>query len=456
MRSYQLTTDSMAFPTVLNPYCAFRDEYPDASTIETFANISVKNIVAPISSINSLPQTLLLGATSNIVIESTADAKMYLRDNSAFTVWNSHFSTSGFRTDTTLMDLRAGTDGLGRAATVLSTGGHANVMMVQGSDAFETTWIGSAMIQNHADYTQLSTQQINGFLFNNTTEFNSNVVMDQDVYMKSTLEVDGNVTFYKHFFTPDVNIWADNVATNERVGFAFTINEKNQLQLIKYINGFGTAPITKTIAVFGNSPMNGQEKTDGTTYLVFDELSGVGVHDPVAHTTGYIAQGGSSDTGSGYWSIDPTGNGAQPYTFTSAAWVGVLTDTPAFPLDVNGSAQVQQNLTVGGAINANTVTAVAVTTTSDERLKDIRGVLDPSSCLDKLTQLDVIDFAYKASSPEQFKAGLRAQQVQSVMEDAIITKAFAGLDDCLLVDSSVMLAYIVGSIKELAAKVAAL
>ena len=427
----------MAFPSVMSPVCALREEYPDAQTIQAFANLAVNNVLAPVSDISGLAQTLLLGASSNVIIESASDAKMFLKDNSAFTVWNSSFTSSGARTDTTLLDLRSNANPEGGVgATVISTGSNGNVLMVHGSDAFQTTWISSAIVKNYGQQTQFSTSQSDGFLFHNPTEFFSNVTMDKDCYMKSTLEVDDNVTFYKNFFTPNVNIWHDDIVHNNRVGFAFTINEKNQLQLIKYINGATTGTnVTKTIAVFGNSPMNGAEQSDGTSYLVFDELSGVGVHQTAGSQT---SAGGviTNDVNYAAWTFTQLGS-----IFTNASAVGIGNDSPQAMLDV------------GGSINALSVSAGSVTTTSDERLKDIRGTLDGSACLDKIASLDVIDFAY-TSSPHDFKAGLRAQQVETVMADAVITKKFAGLDDCMLIDSSVMLAYLVGAVKELAAKIA--
>ena len=435
----------------MNPACALRETYPDASSMETFYNVAVRNVLAPFTDDGSA-QVLLLGASSNIVIESSGDAKMYVKDNSGFMLYQSDF-IGGIRCDHALFDVRSNValDGVTKA-TVLSTGADENAMWVYGSDANRTTWISSTKVNNVNDTSAFSTTQSAGFLMNAKTHFTSNIICDQDVYMRSTLEVDSNVTFYGNFFTKNVNMWSDTSSVvASRVGFAFTINDKSQLQLIKHIEfpeAAGLSNVTKTIAVFGGVKALEEETTDvHNSYFVFDELSGIGMHTPGLG-------GGSGGAGSAADIIATTsawqfGNNSELYTFNK---VGINNDSPTVELDVVGSIMCSDTITTVG-MNASSIMTQAITTTSDERLKEIRGTIAPASCLSKLSQLDVIDFAYlNAPVADEFKAGLRAQQVEAVMADAVIVKAFAGLDDCRLIDTSVMLAYIVGAIKELAAR----
>jgi hypothetical protein len=142
------------------------------------------------------------------------------------------------------------------------------------------------------------------------------------------------------------------------------------------------------------------------------------------------------------WKFTQSGN------VSTTSSVGIGKTEPQFALDVAGTIS-------SDTIAGTDLVGVTVTTTSDERLKDIRGIKSSSSCLDGILSLDVIDYAY-LTEPEKFKTGVRAQQVEISMPDAVVEKSFAGLEDCKLLDNSVMIGYLVGAIKELSAKVALL
>ena len=431
----------MSITSIMSPMSALSVGYPSDGTIDTFMNIAVQNIYAP-EAVGGVAQDLTLSASSRIVMESSGNAELYIKDNNSFLVYQSKFDTFGNRTDTSLLDMHsnAAPSG-GLTATVLDTGMDGNAMWVYGADSKKTTWISMTQFRSFNSYEQLATTESNGFLINNQTTFSSNVVIDQDVYMKSTMEVDGNATFYGNLFSQNMNLWHDNIEKNCRVGFGFCINDMSQLELVKYASFSNGTKMTKKVAVFGNSPMLPNEQTDGNSYLVFDELSGIGIHTP-----GSAASNSSMPANPTMSLFRFTADG----NITTSAQLGIGIENPQYPLDVLGTIH-------STAVLAQDISAQTITTTSDERLKDIRGTVDTLSCLEKIKQLDIIDFAYiKDMKPEgcctQYKAGLRAQQVMSVMEDAVITKEFAGLDDCHLIDSSVMLAYLVGAIKELASR----
>ena len=437
----------MSFPSVLSPQNALSMTYPDQFTFDTMGTLVVQNIVA-LKTDSSVPQTLLIGATSNIVMESASDARLFLNTNSAFNIFHTSYDVLGVRTDANIVtvDTKVFPDAI-TTGSVVNAGSNASPMWVYGTDANKTTWISSAQFRTLNSQEQLATTKSEGFILNNQVEFASNVTMDQNCYMKSSLQVDGVSTFYGPLFAHNVNMWEDNLKgrTNERVGFGFSINSNSQLELRKYCAFSNGVHFSKKVAVFGASPMVAGEASDGS-YVMFDALAGIGVHTNAPQSVGFGSNIQPLNTASSSFVFNQTGN------ITTTASLGILTTTPAFPLDVNGTI----NCVTLRAVNVN---ATNVTTTSDERLKSIVGTVQPADCLSKVAALEVIDFSYLGdladkSSTTDTRAGLRAQQVDTVMPDAVITKSFAGIDDCKMIDTSVLLAYLVGAVKELSAKLA--
>jgi hypothetical protein len=430
---------NMSSVSVLNPYTSLATIFPtyDTFNVDTFNIIAANAFIAPKDDFG-YSTTLTVGSSSNIVIESVGDTQMFLKDSSAFTMFQTSFDDQGTRTDVPLIEMRSNVlPDVGLSATIINTGSTGDkALWVYGSDACKTTWVSTAQVRNLNRYTQFATTQSNGFLINNTTTFSSNTLFTQDVRMQSTVEVDGNMTLFGNFYSQNVNLWRDSTDSNQRVGFGFQINSNNQLELIKYaLFGETGSTWTKKVAVFGNSPMVENEKTDGSSYLVFDELLG-GIGVSASSASNSVGPLTSSTVNS--WIFTAAGN------VSTTSSVGIGMGEPQFPLDVAGTINADN-------IQAVTLTAQNLVTTSDERLKNIRSTVDPSECLAKISSLGVIDYAY-ISQPGVFKTGLRAQQVKETMPDAVVTKTFANLDDCLLVDTSVMIGYLVGAVKELSAQ----
>ena len=435
--------NSMSFPSVLSPLNALSMTYPDALTIDSMGTLAVQNVVA-LKTDAGFAQTLLLGATSNIVIESASDAKLYLKNSAGFDIFHSTFDGTGVRTDANIVSVNTGVCPDSTTVTsYINAGANATPLWVYGTDANSTTWISSTQFRTLNHQEQLSTTESDGFILNNQVEFASNVTMDENCYMKSSLQVDGVSTFYGPLFAQNVNMWADDVKgqTDQRVGFGFSINSNSQLELRKYASYADGVQFSKKVAVFGASPMLPTESNDGS-YVMFDALAGIGVHSIAPQSTGSGGADVPLNTASSSFVFNQTGN------ITTTASLGIGVADPLHPVDVLGTV----NCTTLQAINLN---ATNVTTTSDERLKSIVGTVAPADCLAKVAALDVIDFSYigdlaaDKSSTTDTRTGLRAQQVDTIMPDAVITKSFAGLADCKLIDTSVLLAYLVGAVKEL-------
>ncbi len=427
----------MATISVIDPGVSMRLAYPDPAALDTYNIVAAKSLLAPISDSGQC-STLTIGATSNIAIESVGDTNVYLRDASTFKMFQTSF-VAGTRFDYPMLDVDQPAGAM--ATTVISTGastaGGSNVLWVHGSDACMTTRVSTAQVRNLNDYTQFATTQPAGFIINNSTLFASNAVFTQDVRVKSTLEVDGNLTLFGNFYSQNVNLWKDSVEKNQRVGFGFRINEKSQLELIKYATFDSGNVVTKKVAVFGNTPMvDGVDRSDGTSYLVFDELyGGIGVSSSAASNQGQPTTTSSTNS----WRFNQTGN------VTTSSYVGIGKVDPLHQLDVAGVANVD-SLTASN-VCAVEVCSQTITTTSDERMKNIFG--ETVYCLDKVQKLRVIDFTYK-NRPEVKKTGLSAQNVRDLIPEAVVVQPFSDVEDCMHIDNSVLIGYLVGAIKELA------
>lgn len=431
---------NVSFSSIIAPVSTISATYYDSDTFDTITTIAVKNIITPMSD-EGVDQSLHIASSSNIKIESKGSTQLFMRSNSEFEVYQSEFG-SGTRVDTEILAVGSGILLSGVSGTTINTGSSDNPIWVYGSDASHTTWISSTQVRDLNAYSQFATSQTDGFILTNQVTFSSNSLFYEDVYMKSTLEVDGNVTMYGNVFSKNLNLWQD-LTSNDRVGFGFSINSNAQLELVKYALFQDGTSLTKKVAVFGASPFSPSEKKDDPqSFLVFDQLSGIGMHSTGGSSSNTGFTNGASSSG---FKFNSTGN------VTTSAYLGIGVTNPTVPLEVNGAIDCT-------SLHVIDLYCVNITTTSDERLKNIHGNVDTTSCLDKINQLDVINFSYKSevidkeSEDVKQQTGLRAQQVSKVMADAVIQKSFAGLDDCNMIDSSVMMAYVVGAIKELDAK----
>ena len=453
----------------------YGEGYPAPDSLETFAQIAVQRIGA--YAVNNLApglvgvtidgnprqnQTLTIGASSNLILESYNDTQLYMRDNSGLALFQTTYDVLG-RNDTQILDIRSNVlpNSL-MNASVIRSGASSNALWLHGDDTNKTTWISDMQVRTlNNTKIQLSTYCPNGFAINNMTEFNSNVIVDGDLHCLTTAEIDGNATVNGlltvnnnaivngDLFTTTMNLWVDNPRADlNRVGYGFNINSRLELELVKYLRfSDDQTTLVKRVALFGNAPLTKDQKVDSIPYYKFDDLSAThrtyGGASNIFNGTGsnsYYPFFPYNPTSAGAWVVNDIGN-----TYTSV-WVGIGTEEPTAELDVVGAIKAT-------SVSATSIITQNFETTSDERLKDIIQNVDSEACLEKVSKLDVIDFKYisDTSSMSRVRSGLRAQQVREVMADAVIVRKFADLDDCHLIDTSVMLAYLVGAVKALAA-----
>jgi hypothetical protein len=425
------------------------ESYPDMYSLDTFSTIAVQNIGA-FTSLNGR-EKLTIGATSNLVLESYNDTQLYLRDNSGLSLFQTKYDSFG-RHDNQILDIRSNVlPNNTLDVTVIRGAASSNAVWVHGDDTNKTTWVSDMQVRTHNNrHIQMSTYCPDGFLIQNMTEFNSNVIIDGSLHCLNAVSIEGDTSInglltvndnaivngdvYSHTMNLFVN---DPNATLSRVGYGFNINDKLELEVVKYIRFADDQSTTvKRVAVFGNAPAIKGHNAGLSSYMKFDTLASV-----VAGGGGGVSSGSPTTFypgQDGVWLTNAIGN------VHTSVWVGIGKDEPTSALDVVGTIKATQ-------VSTTTMITQNFETSSDERLKNIiQDNVDPMLCLDKVKGLNVIDFQY-LNSDTRIRRGLRAQQVKEVMSDAVMVRKFADLEDCQLIDTSVMLAYLVGAVKALAA-----
>jgi hypothetical protein len=128
--------------------------------------------------------------------------------------------------------------------------------------------------------------------------------------------------------------------------------------------------------------------------------------------------------------------------------VGINIDTPTTELEVAGTIK-------STVLDADMVITDGVQTKSDMRLKNVMDALLPTDCLRKVNDLDVVNYVFK-DKPETLRAGFIAQQVKSVMDEAVSLRPSGDLSDCHFIDTTAIIAYLAGSVQELSKQVSIL
>lgn len=258
---------------------AININYPEYNEISTFSTISA-NMVAAYENDLGGPETLVLGGTSNVHIEAIYDFNVY-NEHGKFKLWRSTYSNQirvdtqirdivmdTIRTDTAIINIEQDTV---TGATLISTPG--NPISIQAGDPDSTIILGGFSISGSNDYTVFKTTQSNGFMFKDA--FNVGALMTNgDVVVASNLYVNGHIMGHDVNMFKNIETDIENAVT--RVGYAFHINQKNQLELIKYSRFYNDLPdVQKKVATFGMHELHYTDSNDRPDYRAFEDLTNV-------------------------------------------------------------------------------------------------------------------------------------------------------------------------------------
>lgn len=226
-------------------------DYPDYNHINTLSVLST-SVLNAFKDESGAGQNLLIGASSNVKIEAEKNVQLYTKEGGEFQFYKSTF------------------DGVTRTDTELVS------------------------IYDCNNFTALSTIQTKGFVMDNKVTVEGTLYTYTDVIAGNNMYVNGDIVGQTlNMFKTLSNDANSNIV--RQVGYAFNINQSNQLELIKY-GKWSNVDVHQRVAVFGLRDLLSNDPSDGSSnYDAFDMLSNV------SFVTGYSAggNGGGASGGSG-------------------------------------------------------------------------------------------------------------------------------------------------------------
>lgn len=434
--------------TITNTSNNYTNEYnfsDGISFVNTYDVISTKFIAAFTDSYGSNID-ILIGASSNVKIEGVDSVSMYIGNNTGLVQqYASSNDYMGNREDYLIMKSflsNVTINGQGSNMTIIQSGDHniageSSAIKIQGTDKFQSVYLNDAVIMSGYggdDQQHFGTTHSN-FRFERPVI--ANIIEATEELIGNKVKA-GAMYVSNNLFSPDLNLYKDieNIEDQKvnKVGFGFSINAKNQLELVKYSrfnDGVDTKSVSKKVAVFGNNNLNFTD-TDDASYLVFDTMgisqsSGGGSNSILSPTT---------------WQVNKD---RKLYYLDN--FVGINKANPEYELDVNGTISAI-TIHVDNLTSSNIVSE-GQHVISDARLKNVIGDMDIGSCLSNIKDLGVYQYTYNSDKEQSIKTGFIAQQVESIIPNAVKIQNFSGIEDCRLIDTNTILANLVGAVKVL-------
>lgn len=416
-------------------------EYPEDG-FGLFTNIVAKGIYAFTDSNTSLPQNLLVGASSNLNLEAVNDMNMYVKGTGAVKVYTSSYE-SETRSDTEILSVYESNASL----TVIQAPSSHAINLVP-TDTYKTTLFGdmSMYTSNNINYIQSEKNEIRIKSVSGESNIQKIVVVDGALAISENATVVNNMTVGQALkangsvFSRNFNVYKDIAGAGsdqiDQVGFALNINTSNQLEIVKVIryNDAETESartiVKRRVAVFDHRQTSSNTASDSA----YDDFSTLYNVDQI-QVSGSAVTTSTSET----WSKS---GGALSNIYYNRGSVGINTTTPTagFKLDVQGNI-----------LSSGTMKASQFLVNSDRRLKE--NIEPIVNSLEKLDALQGYTYTYINDPTEQRFMGLIAQEVESVLPEVVSTDSFTGYKSIAYPN---MVAFLVETVKELRAEVNAL
>lgn len=423
--------------------------YPD-DNINLVSALVAKKVIA-YNDIDNTPQQLIIGATSNIAVETKTGLDVHLDTNAKLNIFRTTIDGDGTRTEQRFMSFSE-TD-------MITTMNAPNQLYIQPNDSAKTTHLGNLKVLEN-DVSQL-------------------IDTDKtDIKVMKNLSVMGNINLSGQFFAPNlgavnmvvdntirvqnqvangslygnnINLWINKDDVNDKglnqLGYGFYINEENeQLELFKY-KRFNTLSndgrvlkegktLYKKVAQFGYGVTSYDQVSDVFGKDWFETLDALAVSSAPSNATSSSNSGGS---GGSFWVMNSNAN------IYYNGNVGICKEFPQYTLDVNGTIKAQDTV-----ISNNFATA------SDARIKTDISSLNSGVCLERISMLSPCSFTMTTDNTR--RTGLVAQEVMQIIPDAIAVKNndALGISDFHYIDYNVIVGYLIGAIQELDKKVKSL
>lgn len=413
----------------------------DVNFITTYDAVAT-NFVGAFKDITGSFVDLYLVSSSNVLIEAIDSISTFVKDNGIIKNYSTTSNNDGDRVNNLVMQTYKDSVTINmqdKDAVIIESGdasvaGDTSVIKISGTDQYNTVLLNDLFIQKGSEIDSnihIGTLTKEILRFENAINVNELTVNDT---FKSAVAESRHLVATQSLFSPNLNLYKDYTTEIDqeivKVGYAFNINDKNQLELLKYSkfnsNGDDSHKVKK-IAVFGQTNIGFDDNSDNN-YLLFENAN-------------VIQYNGSNQTSmTQAWQIN---NDESMYY--SSGFVGINTYTPQCTLDVVGDVRCTSMTTSNlVAENHNIV--------SDERLKENISIFEDSKyddCLYNIKNINLYSFDYNGSG-NHVNTGFIAQQVNEILPDAINKlDNYNDIQDVLSINTGVILANLVGAVKSL-------
>jgi hypothetical protein len=327
------TPTIFANPPDTSPY------YLDPNSYVSYESMVLRSI-RTLRDEQNVPQTLYVGASSNVDVEVENNVRFFTSNGSLQYYWAS-FSNNQ-RTDRLGLQISESNDA---AAYVLSSDA---ALILSAGDPYHTIQLGGIHLHDSNDGTQfMDTTSSNGLRISSTLVCDSTVSVLSSQQVGQNLAVGNDVNVGRNLSVQD-NVFAQSLAllktkqgvttsnAVDQVGYAFRITDRDQLEIVRYARFFGACNptssnplyVTQRVGLFGNGNVSATTPSD-VAFTAYEDVNGTGV--PAVNSNGAASGGGSVNIAS-VWGTNYQGN-----LFYNGGLVGIGKTTPEYELDINGS-----------------------------------------------------------------------------------------------------------------------
>lgn len=224
---------------------SYSNFYDSNSFVQTLENISALSISA--YSDSNGPNNLIIGATSNVIIQGLQGVQMYVNDSNSFQIYT--------------------TDSSGSNPTPIFSVTYSNNMTFLNSSNLS---INGIPIYDATEGIFLDSNGYQHFGNSNTVGF----IFEGNMVGYQNLAVSGNMFgSTMNFFNTNPN--KTKTSNLAMVGYSMHINPYNQLELLRtdrLLNGSNVTNQVTRVMTFGNNEFNNQDKDNPNNYLVMQQF----------------------------------------------------------------------------------------------------------------------------------------------------------------------------------------
>lgn len=380
---------------------------------------------------------ITVGASSNVTLEAQNNVNVFFSSGNAFNIYETvatSNSTSSSRVDSLMLNV------VNSNSVTHITTAHTPLLL-SGADSSNTTSLGHSTFFDDGMIQYISTPLSGGF------EVTANMLCTGTFNAVQGIVSEGNIASVNSFaqtYNMYRNFTATTAAPVSAVGYSWNINVNGMLELIQFsqksTGGTGVTFSSKRVGAWGS--VTDTSITHSNTTAVYGVLGQfLGTLPTNTNVNGYT-QGITGGGGAPTFIANSLGDVSM---ISLSNNLGIGLSNPTVKLDVVGTVR-----------SSVSMMSPAYTIISDRRLKE--NIVDAASTdfIGLIDKIGVFTYNLKDDADHRNRFGWIAQDVQTVIPDAVLSTPYDGLDDCLQLDTDVLLAVLFGAVKQLKAEVASM